>query len=137
MSCTAFLQRPGTSIHPFIYPRFSFLAIYMRHHPHPSALPTDILLEKVPPLYGGNRATLSLNIVIVGAGLGGLDATHAFARARRSPHHAARVRLRPRCRRCRHPSLPQRDADPTSLRARSGPCSSRRGAHSDRVPLVQ
>ena len=53
----------------------------MPHHSHSSALHTDILLEKVPPLYGDHRATLSLNLIVVGAGLGGLDATHALARA--------------------------------------------------------
>ena len=55
---------------------------YMQHHPHPpSGLPTQIPLEKVPPLYGGRRATLSLNIIVVGAGIGGLAATHTLAHA--------------------------------------------------------
>jgi len=54
----------------------------MQHHPHsPSELPTHIPLEKVPPLYGGHRAALSLNIIIVGAGMGGLTATHTLAHA--------------------------------------------------------
>ena len=82
LSCTAFLQK-ARYIHLSIHlpSPLSFLAIHMRHHSHPSVLPTDILLEKVPPLYGGHRATLSLNIVIVGAGLGGLAATHAPSHA--------------------------------------------------------
>lgn len=54
----------------------------MQHHPHPpSELPTHIPFEKVPPLYGGRRAALSLNIIIVGAGIGGLAATHTLAHA--------------------------------------------------------
>ena len=53
----------------------------MQHHPHPPALPTDIPLEKLPPLHGGHRAALSLNIIVVGAGLGGLAATHTLAHA--------------------------------------------------------
>jgi salicylate hydroxylase len=56
----------------------------MQHHPQPplaSELPTHIPLEEVPPLYGGHRATLSLNIIIVGAGIGGLAATHTLAHA--------------------------------------------------------
>ena len=53
----------------------------MWHHPHPSALHTDILLEKVPPLYGDHRAILSRNLIVVGAGLGGLAVTHALAHA--------------------------------------------------------
>jgi salicylate hydroxylase len=54
----------------------------MQHHPHPpSELPKNIPLENVPPLYGGRRAALSLKIIIVGAGIGGLAATHALAHA--------------------------------------------------------
>ncbi|KAN0111237.1 FAD/NAD(P)-binding domain containing protein [Russula decolorans] len=49
----------------------------MQHLPHPPHIP----LEKVSPLYGGHRAMLSLNIIIVGAGLGGLAATHTLAQA--------------------------------------------------------
>ena len=48
----------------------------MQHHPHLPALLTDIPLEKVSPLYGGHCVTLSL---VVGAGLGGLAATHTLA----------------------------------------------------------
>ena len=55
---------------------------HMQHHPHPpSELPKNIPLENVPPLYGGRRAALSLKIIIVGAGIGGLAATHALAHA--------------------------------------------------------
>ena len=54
----------------------------MQHHIHPPAnLATDIPLERVPPLYDGRRAPLALNIVVVGAGLGGLAATYALAHA--------------------------------------------------------
>ena len=55
----------------------------MQHHPHPpSESPTThVPLEKVPPLYDGRRAALSLNIIIVGAGIGGLAATHTLAHA--------------------------------------------------------
>ncbi len=54
----------------------------MQHHPHPpSELPTHIPLDKVPPLYGGHRAALSLNVIVVGAGIGGLAATHTLAHA--------------------------------------------------------
>lgn len=41
----------------------------------------DIPLEEVAPLYGGRRAALSLNIIVVGAGLGGLAVTHTLAHA--------------------------------------------------------
>ncbi|KAN0111235.1 FAD/NAD(P)-binding domain containing protein [Russula decolorans] len=47
---------------------------HLSHHPH-------IPLEKVSPLYGGHHAMLSLNIIVVGAGLGGLAATHTLAQA--------------------------------------------------------
>jgi hypothetical protein len=49
-------------------------------HP-PSQIAADVPIEKVPPLYDGRRAALSLNIVVVGAGLGGLAATHSLAQA--------------------------------------------------------
>ena len=49
----------------------------MQHLPHTPHIP----LEKVPPLYGGHHAMLSLNIIIVGAGIGGLAATHTLAQA--------------------------------------------------------
>lgn len=44
-------------------------------------LVADIPLEEVPPLYGGRRAALNLNIIVVGAGLGGLAAAHTLAHA--------------------------------------------------------
>jgi salicylate hydroxylase len=47
----------------------------------PSQIAGDVSIEKVPPLYDGRRATLTLNIIVVGAGLGGLAATHSFAHA--------------------------------------------------------
>jgi len=54
----------------------------MDHHPNTPADPVaDIPLEKVPPLYDGRRASLSLNIIVVGAGLGGLAAAHTLAHA--------------------------------------------------------
>ncbi|KAH9996384.1 FAD/NAD-P-binding domain-containing protein [Russula compacta] len=54
----------------------------MQHHPQSSQeLVSDIPLEKVPPLYGGRRAALSLNIVVVGAGIAGLAATYTLAHA--------------------------------------------------------
>ena len=54
----------------------------MQDNPRPlSELPTHIPLEEVLPLYGGHRAVLSLNIIIVGAGIGGLAATHTLAHA--------------------------------------------------------
>ena len=49
-------------------------------HP-PSQIAGDVPIEKVPPLYDGRRAALSLNIIVVGAGLGGLAATHSLAQA--------------------------------------------------------
>lgn len=66
--------------HP-LPPPFSFPAIHMQHHPHPPAPHTDVPLEKVPPLYDSRRAALSLNIIVVGAGLGGLAATYTLAHA--------------------------------------------------------
>ena len=54
----------------------------MRHqHRPPSELLKHISLEEVPPLYGERRAALSLNIIIVGAGIAGLAATHTLAHA--------------------------------------------------------
>jgi salicylate hydroxylase len=54
----------------------------MQHHLQPPENRfTDVPLEKVPLLYDGRRAPLALNIVIVGAGLGGLAATYALAHA--------------------------------------------------------
>ena len=54
----------------------------MQHHPNTLAEPiADIPLEKVPPLYGGRRAALSLNIIVVGAGIGGLAAAYTLAHA--------------------------------------------------------
>jgi salicylate hydroxylase len=54
----------------------------MQHHPYPpSETLKHIPLEKVPPLYDGRRAALSLNIIIVGAGIAGLAATHTLAHA--------------------------------------------------------
>ena len=53
----------------------------MQHHPQAEPLTAHIPLEKVPPLYGGHRAALSLNIIVVGAGLGGLAATYTLAHA--------------------------------------------------------
>lgn len=58
------------------------------HHPHiqhypqsSSELTKHIPLKKVPPLYSGRCAALSLDIII-GAGIGGLAATHALAHAK-------------------------------------------------------
>jgi len=53
----------------------------MRYLDEPTLLVPEIPLEKVSPLYGGRRAALSLNIIIVGAGLGGLAAAHTLAHA--------------------------------------------------------
>ena len=47
----------------------------------PSQIAGNVPIEKVPPLYDGRRVALTLNIVVVGAGLGGLAATHSFAHA--------------------------------------------------------
>ena len=46
-----------------------------------SQLAGDAPIEKVPPLYDGRRAALTLNVIVVGAGLGGLAAAHSFAHA--------------------------------------------------------
>jgi salicylate hydroxylase len=55
----------------------------MQHYPQPSSeLTKHIPLEKVPPLYGGRCAALSLDIIIIGAGISGLAATHALAHAK-------------------------------------------------------
>ena len=54
----------------------------MQHHPStPAKAATEVPLEKVPPLYGGRRAALSLNVIVVGAGIGGLAAAHTLAHA--------------------------------------------------------
>jgi len=54
----------------------------MQRHPNTPAKPIfDIQLEEVPPLYDGRRAALSLNIIVVGAGIGGLAAAHTLAQA--------------------------------------------------------
>jgi salicylate hydroxylase len=53
----------------------------MRYLNEPTVLLPEIPTEKVPPLYDGRRAALSLNIIIVGAGLGGLAAAHTLAHA--------------------------------------------------------
>ncbi|KAH9010148.1 FAD/NAD-P-binding domain-containing protein [Lactarius hengduanensis] len=51
-------------------------------HPHPpSQIAAEVPIEEVAPLYDGRRAALSLNIIVVGAGLGGLAATHSLAQA--------------------------------------------------------
>ena len=44
---------------------------------------TLVPFEKVPPLYDGRRAALTLNVLVVGAGLGGLAVAHSFAHADR------------------------------------------------------
>ncbi|KAI9457211.1 FAD/NAD-P-binding domain-containing protein [Lactarius psammicola] len=49
-------------------------------HP-PSQTAAEVPIEKVSPLYDGRRAPLTLNIIVVGAGLGGLAATHSLAQA--------------------------------------------------------
>ncbi|KAI0067398.1 FAD/NAD-P-binding domain-containing protein [Artomyces pyxidatus] len=57
------------------------------HHPDstsfvpPAAAATSIPLDHVPPLYNGRTAALSLHIVIVGCGLGGLAAAYTIAQA--------------------------------------------------------
>jgi salicylate hydroxylase len=54
----------------------------MQDHINTLAGPTaSISLEDVPHLYGGRRATIRLNIVVVGAGIGGLAAAHTLAHA--------------------------------------------------------
>jgi len=54
----------------------------MQHHLDTPADPTaQIALEKVPHLYDGRSAALSLNIIVVGAGLGGLAAAYTLAQA--------------------------------------------------------
>jgi salicylate hydroxylase len=54
----------------------------MQFHQNTLADPTaHIPLENVPPLYDGRRAALSLNIIVVGAGLGGLAAAYTLAQA--------------------------------------------------------
>ena len=54
----------------------------MQHPPQcPTNLATEVPLENVPPLYEGRRAALSLNVIVVGAGLGGLAAAYALGQA--------------------------------------------------------
>ena len=54
----------------------------MQHHLDTPTDPTaQIPLENVRHLYDGRRAALSLNIVVVGAGLGGLAAAYTLAQA--------------------------------------------------------
>ena len=78
------LKREQNGLHHPIHSshQFPFLALVMDHQSKPVAPTPDILLEEVPPLYGGRRAALSLNIVVVGAGIGGLAAAHTLAQAR-------------------------------------------------------
>ena len=76
--------RPGRPIYspPHSFPFLPRSLPQMEHHPSTPAKPvTDIPLEKVPPLYGGRRASLGLNIIVVGAGIGGLAAAHTLAHA--------------------------------------------------------
>jgi salicylate hydroxylase len=47
----------------------------------PALSPSDITLDSVPHLYNGARASKSLHIIVVGAGLGGLSAVHTLAQA--------------------------------------------------------
>ena len=49
-------------------------------HP-PSQIAGEVPIEKVSPLYDGRRAAHSLNVIVVGAGLGGLSATYSLAQA--------------------------------------------------------
>ena len=53
----------------------------MRNPSKPAEEVADIPLEEVPPLYGGRVAALSLNTIVVGAGIGGLAAAHSLAHA--------------------------------------------------------
>jgi salicylate hydroxylase len=62
-------------------PLLLLLLPYMQHPLNTADQTTHIPLEDVPPLYDGRRATLSLNIVVVGAGIGGLAAAHTLAHA--------------------------------------------------------
>ena len=50
-------------------------------HSPSQQIAAEVPIEKVPPLYNGRRAALSLNILVVGAGIGGLAATHSLAQA--------------------------------------------------------
>lgn len=47
----------------------------------PSQIAAEVPIEQVSPLYDGRRAAVSLNIIVVGAGLGGLAATYSLAQA--------------------------------------------------------
>ena len=53
----------------------------MRNPSKPAAEIANIPLEAVPPLYDGRVASLSLNTIVVGGGIGGLAAAHALAHA--------------------------------------------------------
>jgi salicylate hydroxylase len=54
----------------------------MEHHLNTIADPAaDTPFVKVPPLYDGRHASLNLNIIVVGAGLGGLAAAYTLAHA--------------------------------------------------------
>src|SRR5260221_4816101 len=73
--------RPGRPIYspPHSFPFLPRSLPQMEHHPSTPAKPvTDIPLENVPPLYGGGRAPLSLNIIVVGAGIDCLAAAHTL-----------------------------------------------------------
>ncbi|KAI0312297.1 FAD/NAD-P-binding domain-containing protein [Amylostereum chailletii] len=48
-------------------------------HAPPALAPNTIPLDPVPHIYGGSKAALPLNIIVVGAGLGGLAAVHTLA----------------------------------------------------------
>ncbi|KAI0052821.1 FAD/NAD-P-binding domain-containing protein [Auriscalpium vulgare] len=58
----------------------------MQHHAPaaftpPAVSPAAIPIDPVPPLHAGRKAAIALHIVVVGAGLGGLAATHTLAHA--------------------------------------------------------
>lgn len=52
----------------------------------PTAIVPGIPLEGVPPLYNGRCTPLGLNLIIVGAGIGGLAVAHTLAHA---GHHVS------------------------------------------------
>ena len=54
---------------------------YVNKPAEPLVTVEDIPLEEVQPLYNGRRAALGLNIIVVGAGIGGLAAAHTLAHA--------------------------------------------------------